>query len=58
MNWLTENWGWITLVALPAAASLVTVLVNKFGSDTAKQRWNVVRRIYRRLIPIKEKTDV
>lgn len=48
METLQQNWGWITSVLIPVGvAPVVTMAVNKFGSDKAKKRWNAVRKVYR-----------
>lgn len=46
-QFITENWQWITAAAIPAAAPIVTTLVNKFGSVRVKKGWNAIRKIYR-----------
>ncbi len=49
MDFLQNNWQWLTLVAIPAAAPVVTIGVNKFGTPGQQAAWNSVRKVYRRV---------
>lgn len=44
------DYDWIIYFAIPAAAPVVTVLVEKFGSEKTQQRWLRVRNVYRRAL--------
>lgn len=54
MDFLQDNWQWLTLVAIPATASVVTIGVNKFGSPSVQSKWDIVRKTYRRLFRMSE----
>lgn len=44
------DYDWILYFAIPAAAPIVTVAVDKFGSEKTQQRWTKVRNVYRKAL--------